>query len=48
MRKQIIAMPVKFMYLALNCILAAVVSGLLTAMTLAGIVLLLSSYTLAA
>ena len=37
----------KLMYLALHCVLSAIVSGLLTALTLAGIVLLLSSSTLA-
>jgi uncharacterized membrane protein len=38
----------RFISLACNCFLAAVVSGLLTAMLLMGIVLLISSYTLAA
>ena len=37
-----------FLHVALDCLLGAVVSGLLTAMTLAGIVLLLSSYSLTA
>ena len=41
-------LPGNLLQVALNCLLGAVVSGLLTAMTLAGIVLLLSSYTLTA
>jgi len=46
MRNQRTQTVTEFMYLALHCVLAALVYGLLTALTLTGIVLFLSSYTL--
>ena len=46
MRNQRTHTATEFMSLALSCVLAALVYGLLTALTLTGIVLLLAGYTL--